>query len=97
MFIINLNYEKPLEEVDKYLDAHLKYLEEQYSLGNFVASGKKIPRTGGVILSKMNFLTDLKKVLRQDPFHKANLATYEITEFVPSMTAKEFEGLKELT
>ncbi len=96
MFIVNLNYIKPLEEVDKYLHEHISYLEEQYRLGNFVASGKKIPRTGGVILSKIKFLSDLEKILHKDPFHKARLATYEITEFIPSMTAKEFENLKEL-
>jgi uncharacterized protein YciI len=95
MFIINLTYTKPLDEVDSYLEAHVEYLKVQYSKGNFIASGRKIPRNGGVILSKLNSKEKLQEVLAQDPFKLANIATYEIIEFVPTMTSKEFENLKE--
>ena len=70
-------------------------LKEQYEKGNFIASGRKVPRIGGVILSKLTSKKELEKVLVQDPFHKANIATYEIIEFISSMTAKEFDNLKD--
>ena len=72
----------------------IEYLKEQYEKGNFIASGRKVPRIGGVILSKLTSKKELEKVLVQDPFHKANIATYEIIEFISSMTAKEFDNLK---
>lgn len=53
MFIISLTYKVPLEEVDKELNNHVRYLEEQYALGHFQVSGRKVPRTGGVILSQL--------------------------------------------
>ncbi|MGB5920124.1 YciI family protein [Arcobacter sp.] len=95
MFIINLTYIKPLDEVDTHLEAHIKYLKEQYKEGNFIASGRKIPRNGGVILSKLDSKEKLIEVLSQDPFKLVNVANYEIIEFVPSMTLDEFENLKE--
>lgn len=95
MFIINLTYIKPLDEVDKYLEAHVKYLKEQYNKGNFIASGRKIPRDGGVILSKLTSRDKLEEILNQDPFNIAKIANYEIIKFVPSMTSVEFENLKE--
>jgi len=95
VFIVSLTYIKPLEEVDANLEAHVKYLNIQYEKKNFIASGKKVPRTGGVILSKMESLEALKEVLCEDPFAKAGLAEYDIIEFIPSMTSSEFENLEE--
>ena len=95
MFIISLTYKCELEEVDKHLDAHVAYLKEEYAKGSFIASGRKIPRTGGVILSKIETRQELDLVLARDPFYQADVAEYEITEFVPSMVGENFENLRE--
>jgi uncharacterized protein YciI len=95
MYIISLTYKCPLEEVDKYLDAHVAYLKQEYANGNFVASGRKIPRTGGVILSNVKKRNELEAILGKDPFYKAGIAEYDIIEFTPSMVAEGFEKLKE--
>jgi len=95
MFIVSLTYITSLEIVDKHLAEHVKYLEEQYALGNFIASGRKVPRNGGIILSKLDSLEKLEAVLREDPFSIAGVAAYDIQEFIPTMTSKEFENLKE--
>ncbi|WP_024955991.1 YciI family protein [Sulfurospirillum arcachonense] len=95
MFIVSLTYICDLKEVDKILAEHVEYLKNQYEQGNFIASGRKIPRTGGIILSKLSSLEKLEKILNQDPFKINNLAKYEIQEFIPSMTSKEFSNLKE--
>ncbi|UII20493.1 YciI family protein [Fulvivirga ligni] len=93
MFIINLTYKVPLEKVDQYLQEHVAYLNEQYDLGHFVASGRKLPRTGGVILSNMKVKEDLIQVIELDPFKKHDLADFEITEFVPSKAINELSFL----
>ena len=95
MFIVNLTYKVSLDEVDKYLQDHVEYLKVQYDQKNFIASGRKNPRDGGVILSKLDSKDKLQEVLEQDPFYIKNLANYEIIEFFPTMTSKEFENLKE--
>ncbi|EDP96444.1 YciI family protein [Kordia algicida OT-1] len=96
MYIISLTYKVPLETIDQHLDAHIQYLNTQYELGNFHASGRKVPRTGGVILSKMTDKLKLATILEQDPFKIHDLADYEITEFVPSKTCVEWSFLKEV-
>lgn len=95
MFIINLTYKVKLEEVDKHLEAHIAYLKQQYAQTNFIASGRKVPRTGGIILSQIKDKQDLLDILAQDPFHKHGLADYELIEFIPSMTSEAFENLKD--
>lgn len=95
MYIISLTYKVPIETVDKHLDAHIQYLNTQYELGNFHASGRKVPRTGGVILSKVTDKLKLATILEQDPFKIHDLADYEITEFIPSKTCNEWSFLKE--
>jgi uncharacterized protein YciI len=50
MFIVSLTYKRPLEEVYRHLDAHVAYLKQEYANGSFIASGRKVPRTGGIIL-----------------------------------------------
>lgn len=95
MFIVSLTYVCSLDEVDKILPQHIEYLKNQYEKGNFIVSGRKIPRTGGIILSKVDNIKELEKVINQDPFKINNLAKYEIQEFIPSMTSNEFLNLKE--
>ena len=59
-----------------------------------IASGRKIPRTGGIILSNLSDQKKLLNIIEEDPFKKNNLAEYEIIEFEPSMTSKELGFLK---
>lgn len=91
MFIVSLTYKRPLAEVDSYLDVHVAYLKQEYDNGNFIASGRKIPRTGGIILCKVKTRDELDGILAKDPFHINDIADYDITEFIPSMVAEGFE------
>ena len=93
MFIVNLTYKTRLEVVDQFLDKHVEFLNEQYELGHFIASGRKIPRTGGIILSNIESRLELEKIINKDPFKKNELADYELIEFVPSKTCDELKFL----
>ncbi|WP_422091176.1 YciI family protein [Tenacibaculum ovolyticum] len=95
MFIINITYKTELEKVNQFLNEHIKFLDEQYKLGNFLASGRKVPRTGGIILSKINNKTALERIIKKDPFNINKLANYELIEFVPSKTCNELKFLIE--
>lgn len=94
MFVVSLSYKVALSEIDRLMPAHVIYLEACYANGVFIASGRKEPRTGGVILAQAASLEILNKVLEKDPFHIADVANYEVTEFIPTMTAKGFDRLK---
>ena len=96
MFVILLNYIKPLSEVDHFVGEHRAFLERHYAAGHFLMSGRKEPRTGGVILAKAASKAEIEKIVQDDPFHREQIAEYEIIEFVPSMTTNalaEFKGL----
>ncbi|MBO0343502.1 YciI family protein [Flagellimonas profundi] len=95
MFIINLTYKTELEKVDQFLNDHIEFLNEQYKLGHFLLSGRKIPRTGGIILSNVKSKPELEKIIANDPFKKKELANYELTEFIPTKTCDELSFLIE--
>ncbi|WP_350287273.1 YciI family protein [uncultured Croceitalea sp.] len=93
MFIIDLTYKTTLEQVDQFLDEHIAFLNEQYALGHFLASGRKAPRTGGIILSNVTSKRELEGIIEKDPFKKNGIADYELIEFVPTKTCDELSFL----
>lgn len=94
MFVVSISYKKPLSEVEQHIPAHKAYLERYYEQGTFLMSGRKEPRTGGVILAQAADLLTLNEVLAEDPFCQAELADYDVIEFVPTMTADAFNAFK---
>ena len=93
LFIVSITYTRPLEQVDKFVPEHIEFLDEQYSLGHFQLSGRKVPRTGGVILATVDSRAALDRILAQDPFHREKLADYEIIEFSPSKSSQALKFL----
>lgn len=85
MFIAILTYRKPLEEVDRFLQAHREYLAGHYAAGDFIASGPQNPRVGGVILMKAEGRAAVDAIIAQDPFNIHGIADYQIVEFTPTM------------
>lgn len=92
MFIVNLIYKKPIEFIETHTAAHRAFLDECYKKNFFVASGPKIPRTGGIIISHLKNRAQLEEILKQDPFALHHLADYEITEFNPVKHHPDFSG-----
>ena len=93
MFIISLTYKVPTTEVDPYLEAHVEFLKEHYENGTFLLSGRKVPRTGGIILAKCENLEKLEEIVRRDPFLKYGIAEIDITEFNSTMVGEGLESL----
>lgn len=95
MFIVSLTYTCGLDTIDRLLDEHVAFLKEQYALGRFIASGRKVPRTGGVILARAESRDQLDEILKGDPFHREGAAEYAVQEFMPTMAAEGLELLIE--
>jgi len=96
MFIVTLTYIRPLEELDVLMTQHVAWLKTHYESGLFIASGRQVPRKGGVILARSGSRQELEAILEQDPFSKSGCARVDIVEFTPSMTAPGAEVLKEI-
>ncbi|WP_149323984.1 MULTISPECIES: YciI family protein [Enterobacter] len=93
VYIVILTYIKPLEEIDAAIPAHVEWLKKRYAEVIFLASGRRNPRNGGVILAKCESLASLEERLREDPFQALKLATVEIIPFEPSMKTELLENV----
>lgn len=91
MFIFSLTYVKPLSEVERLLPAHIQFLDEHYKKHLFMCSGRKIPRTGGIILCNCADMAEAKAIMEKDPFYKEGITRYDIIEFVPSKSSEAFQ------
>jgi len=92
MFVLVLTYVRPLEEVDRLIDGHRAYLDRNYAAGRFVVSGRREPRTGGVILARSSSAAEIEAVIAEDPFSQQGVAEYEVIEFLPGTWADGFAG-----
>lgn len=93
MFVVILTYKKSLELVDQYLEEHIAFLNAAYKNNYFLASGRRNPRTGGVIISHLTDRAQLENLLAEDPFYSHEIAEYEIIEFTPSKYHQALAGL----
>jgi uncharacterized protein YciI len=89
MFVILLDYVRPLEDVDSHLVAHRQFLREHYASGHLLMSGPKQPRTGGVIVCAAASRTEAEALVARDPFHVHGIANYQIIEFDVTSAASE--------
>lgn len=59
----------------------------------FLASGRKIPRTGGVILANYDDADVLQNYLAQDPFRLSGVAKVDLVPFEPTMMVTELKAV----
>jgi len=90
MFIVLLEYVKPLNVVEGFLKEHVDFLDKHYKGGDFIFSGRRDPRNGGVILVNSNDEATVQEMLKEDPFYINKVAEYELIKFTPTKYADEF-------
>ncbi len=61
---------------------HMKFLRDHYAQNALVASGRKVPRTGGIILALGSSKEEIEEIMRHDPFCIQQFASFSITEFL---------------
>lgn len=93
MFILSLTYIAPLAAADQHMEAHMAWVRDGYDRALFLASGRKIPRTGGVILARGD-RQELEALCAADPFSVHGIAEYDITEVAFTTAAAGYENLK---
>jgi uncharacterized protein YciI len=91
MFVIELIYKAALDEIDAHMGAHMKFLRKYYASGNFLVSGRKIPRDGGIILAVGKSREEIEAIAGEDPFCRHGLAEFRIVEFRASQKADDIQ------
>ena len=92
MFVIELIYKGALTEIDAHMRAHVRFLDKYYASGNFLVSGRKIPRDGGIILAVGENRQQIEAIVKDDPFYAKGLADFRIIEFRPSQRAGDINA-----
>ncbi len=92
MLILSLTYIAPLDKADEQMDAHMAWLKKGYD-GAFIASGRKVPRAGGVILAKGQRAA-MEALCASDPFVVHGIAIYDVTEVAFTTVVPGAEILK---
>lgn len=95
MYVVLSTYTAPLEEIDFVLPDHAEWLAKRYEAGDFLMSGRREPRTGGVIIARAMARGKLDAILATDPFAYKHLVHYEVIEFSATRTAKELNWINE--
>jgi uncharacterized protein YciI len=90
MFVIELTYKADLSQIDLHMAAHVAFLKKHYAAGNFLVSGRKIPRDGGIIVATGESRDQIEAIVQEDPFHRHGLADFRIIEFRASQRAPDF-------
>lgn len=91
MFVVELIYKAPLTDIDAHMKAHVAFLKKYYAAGNFLVSGRKVPRDGGIIIAVADSRDEIEAIVRQDPFCARGLADFRITEFRASQRADDIQ------
>jgi uncharacterized protein YciI len=91
MFVIELIYKVDLAEIDAHMAAHVTFLKKYYTAGNFLVSGRKIPRDGGIILAVGKSRRQIEAIVEEDPFYEHDLADFRIIEFRASQRANDIQ------
>jgi len=91
MFVIELTYKSDLAEIDAHMAEHVVFLKKHYASGNFLVSGRKIPRDGGIILAVGRSRRQIEGIVEEDPFCVRGLADFRIIEFRASQRADDIQ------
>jgi uncharacterized protein YciI len=90
MFALYSVYLKPIEEVDRHLEAHRAFLKTLYEKGITICSGPQVPRTGGFILMNASSKSEALDFMQQDPYVVHKVAVYSVIEFEVKSFAEGF-------
>jgi uncharacterized protein YciI len=92
LFVIELTYKAPLANIDARMRAHVAFLKKYYAAGNFLVSGRQIPRVGGIIVAVADTRERIEAIMAEDPFCRDGLADVRIIEFRASQRADDIDA-----
>ncbi|CAM2966044.1 YciI family protein [Vibrio neptunius] len=95
MYLVDLNFTDMSKITPALTEQHKKYLEQQYQSNLLMFGGRKVPRTGGLLISAHPTKEELVDVLASDPFIQSGAASYVITEFIPVMASERYADIVE--
>lgn len=93
MFIILLKFSKNRDLAGKFMEGHMKWLNQGFDEGVFLLAGSLKPNLGGAIIAKNSSIELIQNRINQDPFIIENIVESEILEINPSKMDDRFTDL----
>lgn len=93
MYVVLIDFVRSLEDVDRLAPAHKAWLETLRNSATLVLSGRRDPRTGGVLVATAPNREALDHLLASDPFVVSGVATHTVIAFRPSLAADDLRRL----
>ena len=81
LFVVLMQYSKPLTAVDAVRADHIRHLESWAARGIVQAWARRDPPSGGVIIAVAPSRKALEATIAEDPYVRAGVAKAEIVEF----------------
>lgn len=85
MYLMISTYLVPLDEVAKFRDEHLAFLEGLVAQGTLVAAGRQEPPVGGMVLLDVADEAAAREVISHDPYVLRGAAEYEARGWNPTV------------
>lgn len=90
MILAVTTYQKSIEEIDRFLADHSAHLDKYYKEKKIIFSGRRNPRTGGIILFNVPEIDEALSIIEKDPFKINGIAEYELFDFIPTKYDDDF-------
>jgi uncharacterized protein YciI len=94
MFVlVTIAYTAPIETVLQHTPDHRAYLAKLNEAGKLLASGPFVPRTGGLLLLRVEDEGEVTAILDADPFKQRGVASYETRVWAPTIGADKLAAM----
>ena len=81
LYVAVSEYQVPLDEIDPHLDEHRVWALEQYRSGRMLASGRRTPPVGGVLIFRAESQSEAESLVSTDPFVGRGFTAYTVYAF----------------
>jgi uncharacterized protein YciI len=81
MFVVVIEYIKPIAEVDAARPPHLEWIGKHVADGTFLFSGRQPSGAGGCVIANVSSRAALDAILNEDGYIKAGVAKHNVIEF----------------
>ena len=94
MLVVSSRYTSPLEEVDRFRQAHLGWVGAHVEAGRVLLAGRRTPPDGGILLLSGVAPGEVSAFFATDPYVLGGVAQYEaLAEFTPGLAGPGLQSL----
>lgn len=90
LYLVTLNYLRPIEEVNAHLDTHRVWLAQQTRAGKILVAGPLEDRSGGFVLARSDSRDELNRMLALDSFVVHQVVEPRVQGFEAALRSEAF-------